>query len=171
MLVVILTVYIVVCRATGKIPSFFGYSVITIVSDSMDSSPEDNCDYDIPRGTYILIRKTSADAIKEGDVITFYSTDARIAGAPNTHRVVDIVENADNTLSFRTQGVNKKTNPAPDENLTEENNIIGKYVRNLNVLTFMMKLLTNKLVLIGLIILLGALIVIPRALGRKKKES
>lgn len=169
-LVLILTLYIVVCRLSGKIPNFFGYKTVMILTDSMDAQ-EDGADVDIPRGSYILIKEKDPAEIVKGDVITFYSADERISGALNTHCVVDIKTNDDGSRSFITQGVNIKTNPGPDDNPTEEKNIVGVYVGKLNVLTFIMKALANKVVLIALVVILGAIIVIPSAVGRKKEEN
>lgn len=167
-LVIIFAAYILICRVAGKIPSFFGYSTIAILTDSMDTDGDGT---DIPAGTYVLIKKTAAADIKVGDIITFYSTDEHIAGALNTHEVIEIITGDDGKLSFRTQGRNKATNPVPDADLTEQDALVGRYVGKLNVLTFIMKILSNKLALIGLIIVLGAVAVVALAAGKKKKPD
>ncbi|MEI3222261.1 MAG: hypothetical protein V8S01_09650 [Dorea sp.] len=45
--------------------------------------------------TMILVKKTDPSEIKEGDVISFYSSDPTLDGAVNTHRVVSIAGEED----------------------------------------------------------------------------
>ncbi|NLF36995.1 MAG: signal peptidase I, partial [Clostridiaceae bacterium] len=82
-------------QITNKVPSFFGYSVMNIISTSMEPQ--------IPENTFILIKKADPADLKVGDVITFYSKDPTIRGLPNTHRITDIrIENGN--FVFITKG-------------------------------------------------------------------
>lgn len=167
-LAIVIAAYILICRVSGKMPSVLGYSAVTILTDSMDTDGEKP---DIPAGTYVLIKKTDAKNIRVGDIVTFYSTDEAIAGSLNTHEVIEIITGENGEISFRTQGRNRNSNPVPDKNPAESQNLVGKFVCKLNVLTFIIKLLSNKLVLIGLIVALGAVIAVSSALGKKKKPD
>lgn len=69
------TVYIMVCGCIGKTASIFGYSVLKVVSGSMEPS--------IHEGDYIYIKKTDTDSLKAGDIISFYSQDDSIKGDAN----------------------------------------------------------------------------------------
>ena len=71
-LVALLIISIISAKAKGEVPYFFGYSVMNIVSDSMEDK--------IPEGTFILIKKTDPSKIKFGDIICFYSDDPDIKG-------------------------------------------------------------------------------------------
>ena len=60
-LLVILLVNILGSKIRGKVPSVFGYSVVKIVSGSMEDT--------IPRGSYILIKKTPPEDVGTDDII------------------------------------------------------------------------------------------------------
>jgi signal peptidase len=109
---------------SGKVPSVFGYSVLNIVSGSMED--------EIPSGSYILIKKTDAGEIEKGDVICFYSTDPKIYGLPNTHRVVEEPIVTENGIEFVTKG---DANPINDKQTAKGDRIVGVYVKRLDGLT------------------------------------
>ena len=90
--IISLTVYIMICSASGKVAEVFGTSVLKVVSGSMEPS--------ISEGDYIIVRKTDAGELEEGDIICFYSKDSKIYGMPNTHRIVRILPDG----SFVTSG-------------------------------------------------------------------
>jgi signal peptidase I len=62
----------------------FGKSAVWIVSESMEDV--------IPRNSYILIEKISAEDIKvgaeDGDIVMFKSDDPTLGGGYNTHRII-----------------------------------------------------------------------------------
>jgi signal peptidase len=66
------------------VPKVFGYSVVVITTGSMGDT--------FPVGTYILIKETLPEDIKENNIICFYSEDPSIYGYPNTHRVTKVIE-------------------------------------------------------------------------------
>ena len=64
-----LTIFISVLRANkGEVPSVFGFSVLRLQTGSME--PE------YKTGSVIVAKKTDADDLKVGDVISFYSTNS-----------------------------------------------------------------------------------------------
>ena len=106
-------------QITKKVPSFFGYSVMNIISTSMEPQ--------IPENTFILIKKVDPAELKVGDVITFYSKDPTIRGLPNTHRITDIrIENGN--FVFITKG---DANAISDAYEVDSSSIIGAYQKNL----------------------------------------
>ena len=123
-IVVALLVNVIGAKMSGKVPSVFGYSVLNIVSGSMED--------EIPSGSYILIKKTDAGKIEKGDVICFYSTDPKIYGLPNTHRVVEEPIVTENGIEFVTKG---DANPINDKQTAKGDRIVGVYVKRLDGLT------------------------------------
>lgn len=142
-LLVVLLVNIFRAKMTGKVPSVFGYSVMNIVSGSMD--PE------IPQGSYILVKKTDAEKVKRGDVICFYSTDPKINGLPNTHRVVEEPIIRDGKIEFVTKG---DASPANDAQNAMGERLIGVYVKRLDGLTAFTNSLTPNVLTVTIVILL-----------------
>ena len=52
---------IMTAKMRGEVPYFFGYSIMNIVSGSMEDT--------IPEGSYILIKKTDPSEIRKGDTL------------------------------------------------------------------------------------------------------
>ena len=121
--VAVLIVGIIGAKLRGEVPRFFGFSVVNIISGSMED--------EIPEGTYILIRKTDPAKIREDNIICFYSDDPDIKGYPNTHRVVKVIE-GENGTEFVTKG---DANPKEDPVTAKADKLIGKHVKNLDALT------------------------------------
>jgi signal peptidase len=91
-------------------------SLYTIISPSMEPNIRV---YDV-----VITKKTNANDIKEGDVITFISTSTLGEGLTITHRVKSVIK-TENDVKFRTQGDNNDT---PDSALVTSNNLLGKVV-------------------------------------------
>ncbi len=106
-------------QITHRIPSFFGYSFMNIISSSME--PE------IPKNTLILIERISPEQLEAGDIITFYSSDPTIRGMPNTHRILEIITE-DGKLLFVTKG---DANAISDLYRVEPDDVIGIYRKNI----------------------------------------
>lgn len=123
-LLILLLVNILGAKMTGNVPRVFGYSIMNIVSGSMED--------EIPKGSYILIKKVEPEKVKRGDVICFYSTDPQIYGLPNTHRVVEEPINNNGSIEFVTRG---DANPINDKETAKGENLIGVYVKRLDTLT------------------------------------
>ena len=65
-LLIALIVCIVSAKIKGKVPKVFGYSVVMITTESMGDT--------FPVGTYILIKETSPEDIKENDYVLSEAT-------------------------------------------------------------------------------------------------
>ncbi len=91
------------------------FALYTIISASME--PNINV-FDV-----VFVKKTNVKKLKEGDIITFYSTNPFFGNTPITHRIVEIIEMPDGSLSFRVKG--DANSVADDEKVLSEN-IVGK---------------------------------------------
>lgn len=146
---------VVVCLSAhfrGEVPRLFGYSVLHILSDSMEPT--------IERDSYILIRECGPEEVAKGDVICFYSTDPQILGYPNTHRVIEepILENGE--YRYVTQG-DKGT--VPDTHPAEGDRLIGLFVCELGLLTAVMHFIDRHLILLflAMFLLLATVTLVP----------
>jgi signal peptidase len=149
-------------KMKGKIPYFFGYSVMNIVSGSMEDT--------IPQGSYILIKKTDPSEIRKGDIICFFSDDPAIKGFPNTHTVVEDPIVGENGIEFVTKG---EANLTKDEETAKGNKLIGKYVTNLEWLTRLSRFLEGSTILLisTSLLVLCAVLMIASVFLKSKKDS
>ena len=138
----VLVISFVSAHFKGEVPHIGKYSIMNIVSESMEPQ--------IEKGTYILIKRTPAEDVKKGDIICFYSDDPAIYGRPNTHRVVEEPHVQDGEIVFTTQGDN---NPIPDKQPARGDRLIGVWVTNLDALTVFLNFLTNNFIWIFAILL------------------
>lgn len=140
LLLAFLLVNILTSKLSGKVPSVFGYSVVNIVSSSMED--------EIPKGSYILIKKADPQQVELGDVICFYSTDPKIYGIPNTHRVVEEPIVTDGGIEFVTRG---DASPVNDKETAKGERLIGIYVKKLDGLTAFTRIIEGKTLIIVII--------------------
>lgn len=132
------TVYIMVCGCIGKTASIFGYSVLKVVSGSMEPY--------IHEGDYIYIKMTDTDSLKAGDIISFYSQDDSIKGEINTHRISEVLSNG----TFVTKG---DANKIEDSVTVQKVSIIGKYYGKLRFFKWLGSFASGKKLLMLLVIL------------------
>ena len=164
-LLVILIANIFSAKIKGEVPEVFGYSVVNIITGSMEGDNEDS----IPADTYILLKDVSPSKIKKGDVICFYSTDPSIYGMPNTHRVVkDPIVNPDGSIEFVTKG---DANPTEDKYNATGDNLVGVYVKRLDGVTSFVEMLEGNGMIIMLIALQAAIVLMVASAIIKSKSS
>lgn len=101
-----------IAQKQGKKPLFGLY---TIISPSMTGTLNV---YDVA-----FTMKVDTDKLKEGDIITFYSTNSFFGGTPITHRIIEIVDVPETGKMFRVKG---DANPKADEEKVIPSNVIGK---------------------------------------------
>ena len=130
--VLVAIVGIMAKKIKGEIPYFFGYSVMNIVSGSMEDT--------IPEGSYILIKKTDPSEIRKGDIICFFSDDPAIKGFPNTHTVIEEPIRTEHGYEFVTKG---DANLVKDSETAKGDKLIGRYVTRLDALASFSKALDN----------------------------
>ena len=128
-LATILVVAVLILRITGARPKLFGYYFFNVVSDSM--TPMLKVD------DVILVKASDGSDVKKGDIISYHADVGEMAGKDVTHKVIkDPVKREDGTIVLETQGI--KQGALVDPPITNDQ-IIGKYVMKLTVLSFIYK--------------------------------
>ena len=155
----LLMISIIGAKLRGEVPKIAGYSIMKIISGSMED--------EIPEDSYILIREIDPDRVREGDIITFYSSDYMIYGLPNTHRVVEPPIVTDGGLEFVTKG---DANPINDKVTAKGEDLIGIYVRRLDGLTNFAKALEGGGMFIIMIVLEAFIFAMAAMMFLKNKK-
>lgn len=140
-LVSVLILLMVVLTPSGQIPQILGFSVLRVMTGSMEPA--------IPVDTMLLVRQVDPEEIVPGDVITFFSPDPSLDGAPITHRV-QRVEQRDGNPCFITKG---DANALEDREPVSGERLVGKVIFASAGLGLLIRLLSNPLIFGGLILL------------------
>ena len=101
-----------IAQKQGKKPLFGLY---TIISPSMTGTLNV---YDVA-----FTMRVDTDKLKEGDIITFYSTNSFFGRTPITHRIIEVVNVPNSGKMFRVKG---DANPKADEEKVIPSNVVGK---------------------------------------------
>ncbi len=109
------------------------YSAYVIVSPSMHPTIKVN--------DAVIVKRTKADKIEEGDIITFISSDTRTQGITITHRVIEILEDSDGNKLFRTKGDN---NNVADSSLVKEGELSGKVIMKIPKIGYIQYFISRK---------------------------
>ncbi|MEK3751043.1 signal peptidase I [Paenibacillus sp. FSL E2-8871] len=111
---ILLVVAVVLSKASGGEPAFFGYQIKSVLSGSMEPG--------IQTGSIVALKPGGdMNRFKKGDVITFRNEENLLI----THRVVEAtMNNATGEAMYRTKGDN---NDAPDMNPTSSTNVVAEY--------------------------------------------
>ena len=141
-----------------------GYYFFNVVSDSM--TPMLKVD------DVILVKESDGSDIKKGDIISYRADIGEMAGKDVTHKVIkDPVKRVDGTIIFQTKGT--KQGALPDPPITNDQ-IIGKYVMKLSVLSFIYKIFRQwyglLIFLVVLLALMGKEIYNLRTLSDRSDE-
>ena len=137
-LAVLLTV---VLTKKGEAPNVFGYSLFRVMTGSMEPA--------IPTDSMIVVKRSGKEEYLPGDVISFYSRDPALGGAVNTHRITE-VRREDGIILYETRG---DANNAPDRYPVLQEDVIGKVVYASYGLGKAVRLISNPILFIPLIIL------------------
>ncbi len=143
------------------------YNAYVVLSGSM--LPEIQV-YDV-----VITKKAKAKDLKEGDIITFSSSDTRFLGTRITHRILKKYYDPEKKeYTFQTKGDN---NNVADSALVQSNNIYGKVILKIPKLGYLQEFLASKGGWI-IVILLPCLAVISydvvklmKSLKRKKYKN
>lgn len=110
----LVVIAVVISKASGGEPSFFGYQIKTVLSGSMEPG--------IQTGSIVAIKPGGDMArFQKGDVITFMNTENILI----THRVMDATINtALGEATYTTKGDN---NDAADSATVSSTNVVGQY--------------------------------------------
>ncbi|AIQ33492.1 MULTISPECIES: signal peptidase I SipW [Paenibacillus] len=111
---ILLVIAVVLSKASGGEPAFFGYQIKSVLSGSMEPG--------IQTGSIVALKPGGdMNRFKKGDVITFRNEENLLI----THRVVEAtMNNATGEAMYRTKGDN---NDAPDMNPTSSTNVVAEY--------------------------------------------
>jgi len=140
-----LVVFVFVIRLTGAKPKIFGYYIFNVASDSMTPMLEVN--------DVILVKQCGGEDVHKGDVITYRGQSGELAGKDITHKVIEEpVKDSGGTIRIKTKGT--KDGAIEDPVLTGEQ-VIGKYVRTLKILSFIFTIFKQWY---GLAIFLGVIV-------------
>ena len=95
--------------------TLLGFSYFRVLSSSMQD--------EIPKDSFLLVRKTDADTLQIGDNITF----VKDVNTVTTHQIAAVYENYNDSgaRGFQTKGVN---NVDPDEDIVYAANVVGKVI-------------------------------------------
>lgn len=114
--IVICVLVIISMKSSSGVAHIFGYSVLSVQSDSMVPVFEKN--------DLIVVRVTKPTArFNEGDIVSFVTYDASGVRFVNTHRIVH-VDRGDTRDRYTTKGDNAN---AEDRKKLYSNSIIGEY--------------------------------------------
>ncbi|WP_458205654.1 signal peptidase I [Haladaptatus sp. NG-SE-30] len=116
----------------------------------------------IKAGDVVVVRDTPANAIEEGDVITFETTDSRPSRI--THRVVEVVR-TDGELQFRTKG---DANEEPDPKLVPANRLIGQVWFHIPYLGYLLTFAQSKMGILTLVVVPLVLLVVTEVYSLAK---
>ena len=137
---VVMLVTVIMTRS-GSTPSVFGFSFFRVLTGSMEPA--------IPIDSMVVVQKRDPETIREGDVITFYSSDPSLGGAVNTHRVSRVLKE-NGTLAFETKG---DANYIPDKYETQAEDVIGVVIFSSYYLGKGLRLVSNPLIFLPLVLL------------------
>lgn len=132
----------------GEVPSLGNYSFMRTLTGSMEPA--------IPVHSFIVTEAVDPESLQVGDIITFRSTESKLKGALNTHRITSVYEEG-GQLMFHTKG---DANAVEDSEPVSSINVVGKVVFISAALGTVVSLFSNPLVffpfvVVPLVLLLG----------------
>ena len=132
----------------GEVPSLGNYSFMRTLTGSMEPA--------IPVHSFIVTEAVDPESLQVGDIITFRSTESKLEGALNTHRITSVYEEG-GQLMFHTKG---DANTVEDSEPVSSINVVGKVVFISAALGTVVSLFSNPLVffpfvVVPLVLLLG----------------
>lgn len=149
--VIALALVVLLCTVftpAGEIPSLGNYSFMRTLTGSMEPA--------IPVHSFIVTEAVDPESLQVGDIITFRSTESKLEGALNTHRITSVYEEG-GQLMFHTKG---DANAVEDSEPVSSINVVGKVVFISAALGTVVSLFSNPLVffpfvVVPLVLLLG----------------
>ena len=132
----------------GEVPSLGNYSFMRRLTGCMEPA--------IPVHSFIVTEAVDPESLQVGDIITFRSTESKLEGALNTHRITSVYEEG-GQLMFHTKG---DANAVEDSEPVSSINVVGKVVFISAALGTVVSLFSNPLVffpfvVVPLVLLLG----------------
>ncbi len=110
-----LLISINMAKSKGEIPAILGFYLYKVESGSMEPT--------LPVGTIILSRKPKdPSALPEKSIVTFKN----LSGSVVTHRIVEVLVDDDDKVSYRTKGDNPIS--SPDLELLTPERVIALFI-------------------------------------------
>lgn len=130
LILVLYVAFIVMQRVSGN-QSVFGYRIFTVATGSMVP------DYNV--NDVLAIKEVNHDELKIGDDITYLGTKQDVNGKIVTHRIIDI-EMKDGKKVYITKGINNEV----EDPTIEDNQIYGKVVGKIPIVTEINHIIKNQ---------------------------
>lgn len=130
-IIIFISLIIIIQRFSNNEKSFLGYRIFRVETGSM-----------VPKylvGDVILVKDQKFEQLKIGDDLTYNGLSGNVAGKIITHQIIDI-EIVNGKKIIHTKGI---ANSQEDPEIFEEQ-IIGKVITKMNILTAITKCLNNK---------------------------
>ena len=130
-IIIFISLLIIIQRFSNNEKSFLGYRIFRVETGSM-----------VPKylvGDVILVKEQKFEQLKIGDDLTYNGLSGNVAGKIITHQIIDI-EIVNGKKIIHTKGI---ANSQEDPEIFEEQ-IIGKVITKMNILTVITKCLNNK---------------------------
>lgn len=130
-IIIFISLIIIIQRFSNNEKSFLGYRIFRVETGSM-----------VPKylvGDVFLVKDQKFEQLKIGDDLTYNGLSGNVAGKIITHQIIDI-EIVNGKKIIHTKGI---ANSQEDPEIFEEQ-IIGKVITKMNILTVITKCLNNK---------------------------
>lgn len=141
-IMVFITIFIMLWAVTQKLSnnrfSIGGIKIFTVITGSMIPV------YNI--GDIIIVKNVPVEKIKIGDDIVYEGKKGAYSNKTITHRVIQIEQKEDGNYKIVTKGV-ANTAQDPEINQTQ---VIGKVIGKVQIISFILKIITNIYVIIFL---------------------
>ncbi len=148
-------------RNNFGVSSFLGYQSFVVLTDSME--PE------LPVGNGVIVKKVDVTTLvasttpesKDGDIITFFRSNDQLI---ITHRIIEVIDDGDGTLTFKCLGDNLNAQTCPTEGCTIANSdlvpeefVMGKVISSSAALGAFSKFFSSPITTLFLVLIpLGA---------------
>ena len=159
--VILIFSVIIIGRVTNNKLTLAGYSIYTVVTESM--VPKYNV------GDMILAKQADPNTLKVGDDIVYLGTKDTFAGKIVTHQLINI-EQTDTGTEFHTKGI---ANAIEDPVITGDQ-IKGKVITKLTILSLISKIINNQYGFFFIIIIPTAILIFEimiDSINSKKKSD
>lgn len=130
MIVLLILIAVILQRVSNNSLSFGGFRIFNIVSESMIPK------YEI--GDVLLSKTIEPEEIQVGDDVVYIGKEGTFAGRVVTHQVIGKTEK-DGRYEFETKGI---ANTEKDPTVYEEQ-IYGKVIYKIHILSFVSKMINN----------------------------
>lgn len=164
--IILIVSVIVIQRVSNNKFTLGGYSIFTVVTESM-----------IPKykvGDMLLARDVDVSSIKVGDDVVYMGRVGTFSGKIVTHQVVEIEDGS--PLKFHTKGINNMI----EDPVVDGEQILGRVVTKLTILSLISKLISNQygfffIIFVPIVVLVFGIIIDlvndkeKRVIGHEKK--